>query len=360
MFLCHGRQKKYFSEDEIAAMLLASDSENEIDDLDGKDEDIILAQSKNYSRIGADKDEMIEIDECDHYPECEHDTIQEMHANDKEIEADFMTENKIENHDENIYSDSEINNKNNKNPGLNTFSEVSQSNATEFNIEDVPIIFECEIPEIAHEEEIINDYSNEIIENLETPLDVYTFTRKSDIEWSKNKLNQRNFDFSDIIETSSSSVLPPIDYFYNYIPKKFFDEMALHTNLYANQNNTNWKSTSAGELIILFGLHIAMGVVKLSQLAMYWSNEFPLPLFTENMTKKRFSSLRNNLHMVNVLEKPTVGNDRLWKVRPLIDHIKNRCNLLQPEKILSVDEQIIPMRNKFNIKQYIKGKFLFN
>jgi hypothetical protein len=49
-------------------------------------------------------------------------------------------------------------------------------------------------------------------------------------------------------------------------------------------------------------------------------------------------------------------SDRFWKVRPLYNAIKKRCNELSLETNLSIDEQMIPFKGQINIKQYVKGK----
>lgn len=48
--------------------------------------------------------------------------------------------------------------------------------------------------------------------------------------------------------------------------------------------------------------------------------------------------------------------DKLYKVRPIIDSVRQRCLQLELEENLCIDEQIIPFRGKLSIKQYIKGK----
>ena len=43
---------------------------------------------------------------------------------------------------------------------------------------------------------------------------------------------------------------------------------------------------------------------------------------------------------------PENSNDKLFKVRPLLDLVRNNCIKTEPEKSHSIDEQIIPAKTK--------------
>ncbi|KAH7937225.1 hypothetical protein HPB49_009021 [Dermacentor silvarum] len=72
------------------------------------------------------------------------------------------------------------------------------------------------------------------------------------------------------------------------------------------------------------------------------------------LSRNRFEKLRNNLRIVDV-NNPN-PNDRLWKVRPLLDQFAARCHELQKEARLCIDQQIVPFKGRLDIKQYVKGK----
>lgn len=349
MFLSINSRKKFYTEDEIARMLLASDSEND-EDLDDMEE-IVSFQNVKFKRIGDSKisyeDEINQIGTVQ-YQEEESNNIQisNIPANDR---ATHMSENLI----------------------------------------NMPIIFEDQLPDVLVQEEITTedmylsntDVEEQVQETTDNepvvleydPISDEQFessiirdlphTKRNDIQWQRGCPDKQEFvsnslSFEENIDCDPN-IPSPLEYFHRYIPKDFFETLSFYTNMYATQKDVpNWKATHAAEIEILFGLHMAMGNIKFSQLHMYWGNDFPMPLFSESMTKKRFSSLRNNLHMIDNLSRPKDDTDRLFKVRPIIESVRKRCRELIPEKILSVDEQIIPLRAKFNIKQYVKGKCL--
>lgn len=72
------------------------------------------------------------------------------------------------------------------------------------------------------------------------------------------------------------------------------------------------------------------------------------------MSCDRFVQLRSCLYLVNNLERANGYNDKLYKVRPLIQAIRNRCLQLKVKQSVYFDEQIIPYKGKLTIKQYIE------
>ena len=52
-------------------------------------------------------------------------------------------------------------------------------------------------------------------------------------------------------------------------------------------------------------------------------------------------------------EKPENVNNKLFKIQPVLDHVRNNCILIEPEREHSIDEQIIPAKRKCSgIRQY--------
>jgi hypothetical protein len=121
------------------------------------------------------------------------------------------------------------------------------------------------------------------------------------------------------------------------------------TNVYALQNNVVFKPTDIMEMRQLFGLHMYMGCNKLPRLRMHWSLAMDLGKFqwTSTMSLRHFSQLRNNLHIANNLERP---NDRLFKVRHILDCIRARCHQCWSSLNLS-DYMVLPaLKRKCDLK----------
>ena len=69
---------------------------------------------------------------------------------------------------------------------------------------------------------------------------------------------------------------------------------------------------------------------------MYWSKEFKYDPIASTMTLKRYKTLQRFLH----------ASDKFFKVRPLLDLVRNNCIKIEPEQHHSIDEQIIPAKTK--------------
>ena len=69
------------------------------------------------------------------------------------------------------------------------------------------------------------------------------------------------------------------------------------------------------------------------------------------MSRNRFQLLLENLHFVNNNEIDK--NDKLAKIRPIVDIVRNQYTEVEPEEYHRRDEQIIPSKTKFSrIRQY--------
>ena len=70
------------------------------------------------------------------------------------------------------------------------------------------------------------------------------------------------------------------------------------------------------------------------------------------MPPNRFIEIRHNLHFVDNNSEHD-RDDKLFKIRPIIEAVRNECIKVEPEEFQSVDEQIIPSKTKFTkIRQY--------
>lgn len=110
------------------------------------------------------------------------------------------------------------------------------------------------------------------------------------------------------------------------------------------------------EIRALFAQHIMMSCLRLPRVRTYFDPQTNLPFFSKHLSRNRFSALRQNLHVTDVASRRKNCNDRLYKIRPIVNLIRARLHQLPLEENLCVDEQMIPFKGKFVAKQYIKGK----
>lgn len=69
--------------------------------------------------------------------------------------------------------------------------------------------------------------------------------------------------------------------------------MAENTNVYKSQSGTlSFKPTNPGEIRTLNDLHLAMGVMKMPRVSVYWEGGMDIGIFQNTMPRDRFFQLR--------------------------------------------------------------------
>ncbi|KAG5900673.1 hypothetical protein JTB14_005938 [Gonioctena quinquepunctata] len=94
----------------------------------------------------------------------------------------------------------------------------------------------------------------------------------------------------------------------------------------------NWKGAniSSEDIKKFFGLHAIMGATNFPTIHMYWNANFKFPLISNVMPHDKFYLLRMNFHVVDDLAvDDEMRKNKLWKVQPMIDLVKNRCHQIQ-------------------------------
>ncbi|KRY03083.1 PiggyBac transposable element-derived protein 3 [Trichinella patagoniensis] len=103
-----------------------------------------------------------------------------------------------------------------------------------------------------------------------------------------------------------------------------------------------------------------MGLVPKPRYSMYWSTELRCDAIADAMSRNRFQEVLRYLHFNDnsetVLDRESPCYDRLFKIRPLIESIRQSCLRLEQEEYQSIDEKIIPYKGRNKLKQYIPKK----
>ena len=93
-----------------------------------------------------------------------------------------------------------------------------------------------------------------------------------------------------------------------------------------------------------------MGVVNLPNIQDYWTREpmLHLPWYSSVMSQRKFMLLTRFLHFADnstCLPRSDPSFDRLWKIRQVLELIKERCKAIySPGKFVSVDESMMGTR----------------
>lgn len=148
----------------------------------------------------------------------------------------------------------------------------------------------------------------------------------------------------------------PLVYFSQYFSVEIFENLATFTNLYALQGNGELVTTKE-ELQVFFGILMLMGILKFPRVRMYWQTSTRIPAIADAMTAKRFFKIRLALHITDSnAPQDSSSTDKFWKVRPMLEAVRQRCLQLEPLEHSSIDEQHVAVTGHVSRKRSAKGK----
>lgn len=157
-----------------------------------------------------------------------------------------------------------------------------------------------------------------------------------------------------------SPVESPITYFRNFFDVTFLSHICEQSSLYSAQRNPNKvASMTVNDLEQFIGTVLTMSLMKLPQTRMYWSQRFRVSQVADTMTRDRWEEIKQSLHFSDNQEAPDQNDperDRLYKVRPLLDHLVAKCREIPKSQKLCVDEQLVPFKGRSSLKQYLPNK----
>ena len=146
-----------------------------------------------------------------------------------------------------------------------------------------------------------------------------------------------------------------------FLTSDILESIVQQTKLFAIQKGIDL-SFCIEELMAFLGINIAMGLLRLPQIRDYWSKSKILstPFFSSVMSRDRFQTILRYLHLNDSsLQKKAgeEGYDRLYKIRPLLDHLVAVYPLYyQAAQHVSIDEMMIGTRCKVSFLQYMPKK----
>ena len=103
--------------------------------------------------------------------------------------------------------------------------------------------------------------------------------------------------------------------------------------------------TNLYEIEQFIGMQMLMAIVQLPTYEMYWANDTRYAPIADVMGRNRYKTLRRYLHVNdNSLLDDEARKNKLFKVQPVIDHVRDNRRAIEPENKQSIDEQIIPAK----------------
>lgn len=182
---------------------------------------------------------------------------------------------------------------------------------------------------------------------------------KEYVQWKTTDHVVCDTSYKEQFSRPPEEIPSPYSYFKMFCSDDIIQNLTDQTNIYSCQKNANTIDTNKAEMEVFLGIHLMMGIVSMPSMNNYWSGSTRFPLIADNMSRNRFQTLRQFLHVndnsQNIPYKQP-GHDRLFKIRPLVDALRENFAKVEKEEHLSIDEFIVPFKGRSRLKQYNKNK----
>ena len=158
----------------------------------------------------------------------------------------------------------------------------------------------------------------------------------------------------------TNSIKAPIEYFRYFFDTTIMDYIVYESNLYsATIDPSRPLGLSIDELEKCLAVVMFMSLIPLSNSRHFWSLGLRILHVSDILSRRQFEEIKRFIHFNNNSRMAPSGDDnfdRLFKVRPLLDHLREKYNSITMPQTLCIDEQMIPFKGKSALKQYIPSK----
>lgn len=178
-------------------------------------------------------------------------------------------------------------------------------------------------------------------------------------QWKRQQFEPPSVEFVEYVKEDSQERLgwTPYMYFKDFVTDEMLLEISEETNLYSMQKDGMSVNTNAQEIEQILGMYLHMGLVQMPNLRAYWEMETRYPAVCDVMSRGRFMNLLTQIHFqdnLNVSEE--AKRDKVWKLRPWLEKLRQRFLCVPPEECHAVDQIIVPFKGKSHLRCYMPGK----
>ncbi|XP_039275920.1 piggyBac transposable element-derived protein 3-like [Nilaparvata lugens] len=159
--------------------------------------------------------------------------------------------------------------------------------------------------------------------------------------------------------TPPEEMKTPKQYFDMFIDSEIIENLVVQTNLYSVQKSGASINTNRAEIEQFLGINLLSSIVRMPSYRMYWANETRYSPIADKISRNRYDKLRTYFHVndnTHMLPLNDANHDKLFKIRPFVNAVRENMKKVEPEEKCSVDEMIIPFKGRSKMKQYIKNK----
>lgn len=149
-----------------------------------------------------------------------------------------------------------------------------------------------------------------------------------------------------------------MDFLLEIIDDEILEKMVLPSNRTAVSKTGKSLMLTLKELKIFIGANFIMSCLRYLKIRMYWSRKWRVSIIADSITRDRFFRIRSSLKILydNDLSPEEKKDDRIWKVRPLINRILDGCHRQERTVDMSIDEMMIPFSGQCGIRVYLPNK----
>lgn len=152
----------------------------------------------------------------------------------------------------------------------------------------------------------------------------------------------------------------PYQFFKYFFTDEILETICEETTRYSVQVDPSKPcQLSLADLKKYIGICTFMSVVHLPNCRDYWHPVIGNQCVIDTMSINSYENIRKNLHFNNndnIVPREDVGHDRLHKIRPVLEGLRQRCLSIPMEECLSLDEQICSTKARHFLKQYLPNK----
>ena len=173
-------------------------------------------------------------------------------------------------------------------------------------------------------------------------------------KWKKKPEPATDTAFKVTETEKDIAISTPLEAFLEFFDKDLIERICFETNLKSVQRGKP-ASISEEDIKVFLGINIILGYHSLPQLTHYWSNRRDLGVapIKEAMSRHRFQTILTNLHVNDNSKMDLTKKDKLFKIRPLLEHLNKRfIEKRLFKEYLSIDESTILFKGRSSLKQY--------
>ncbi|KAJ0064184.1 hypothetical protein NL108_001484 [Boleophthalmus pectinirostris] len=178
-----------------------------------------------------------------------------------------------------------------------------------------------------------------------------------DIQWETvpQQNSAKDFPVWGRALSHADEIRQPVQYFRDFFDADLLKHIVQQSNLFCFQQKQRTLNMDQNELEQFLGAVLYMSVFQLPRSRLYWSAECRVAQVADIMSRGRWEEIKEFIHF-NDNSNMASNNDKLYKIRPLIDSLLKKFHVLPQDQLLSIHELIVPFKGKTNLKHYLSKK----